>query len=75
MTTQDEHHAALMEALKSSGVTIEDLARAWASIEGKRDEFDTGKIDPDELTGHYGGFVAEAEELVTRAVKYAKNRR
>lgn len=48
---------------------IEELARAWASIDGKADKFDACKADPvleDDL-GHYGGYIAEAQELLRRS--------
>ena len=34
---------ALLRDFIASGATIEDLARAWASLDGKRDEFDKEK--------------------------------
>ncbi|MBK5958134.1 hypothetical protein CCR97_08380 [Rhodoplanes elegans] len=73
----DMRHAKLMQELRQSGVTIEDIARAWASIDGKRDAFDAekGKSVSDDITGHYLGYLSEAEELVTRAAKYARERR
>lgn len=56
---------------------VEDIARAWASIDGKRDEFDASKErDADEEGfGCYGGYMFEAEELLKRAEKYAEKRR
>lgn len=62
--------------IEGRAVTIEDLARAWASIDGKRDEFDAGKGVPimrDE-TGHYAGYMVEAKEMVGRALCYAVTR-
>jgi hypothetical protein len=53
------------------------LARAWASIDGKRDEFDAGRnisISEDK-TGHYLGYLVETEEAFERATKYALERR
>src|SRR5258707_767743 len=34
---------ALLRDFIASGATVEDLARAWASLDGKRDEFDKAK--------------------------------
>jgi len=50
-------------------ITVEDLARAWASIDGKRAEFAARGDD-----GHYEGYLAEAEEQVKRAISYAQAR-
>ncbi len=60
----------------ASGATVEDLARAWASLDGKRDKFDKAK-DPgasEAAHGHYLGYLSEAEEVLRRAAKYAQER-
>jgi hypothetical protein len=53
----------------------EALAHAWASIDGKLDAFkrereqfadDTFDGDAPDYTGHYEGYVAEAEEMIRR---------
>jgi uncharacterized protein YuzE len=60
----------------AAGATVEDLVRAWASLERKRDE-------PGEAKGpgasaaahdHHLGYLAETEEILRRAVKYAQER-
>lgn len=56
-------------------VTVEDLARAWASIDGKREDFDREKASAEMVTGHYEGYLSEAEEQIRRAVEYAKVRK
>lgn len=75
--TLEDRHRQLIADLEASGVTIDDLARAWASIDGKRDEFDRGKVDREyeHTAGHYDGYRIEAAEMVSRAVGYAKERR
>ena len=47
---------------------IEEIARAWASIDGKAKWFDDCKANAglDETDGYYGGYIAEAEELLRR---------
>lgn len=48
---------------------IEELARAWASIDGKADKFDACKVDAtlEEELGHYEGYITEAAELLQRS--------
>jgi hypothetical protein len=48
---------------------IEEIARAWASIDGKAEKFDACKVDPalEEESGHYEGYVTEATELLRRS--------
>lgn len=55
---------------------IEELARAWASIDGRADRFDIGKNwegsqseSPD--GGTYEGYLADTEELVKRSPSVA----
>lgn len=69
-------HAILMRELQISGVKLEDLARAWASIDGKLVHFDEGKTKSvwEDNTGHYAGYVVETEEIIERAIKYARAR-
>lgn len=59
-----------------SGVTVEDLARAWASIDGCRDEFDRGKVNSefDAYNGRYSGYMLEAGSMLSRAITYAEER-
>lgn len=61
---------------KFSDVIIERFARAWASIDGKVEAFDRERGKPipakddmerDGFTGHYVGYMADAEELLKRA--------
>lgn len=49
--------------------TVEALADAWASIDGKVELFRAGKDAKrfeDEPGGHYSGYMAEAEEMLVR---------
>lgn len=48
---------------------IEAFAEAWASIDGKLGLFLEGKKNSSVVDeyGHYGGYLAEAEELLIRA--------
>lgn len=78
MSMSDEFkHARLLQDFGKSGATVEDLARAWASIDGKCQFFDDEKgMSIDECThGHYLGYLEEAEEVLKRAAKYAAARR
>lgn len=47
---------------------VEALADAWASIDGKHEEFWACKADParETLEGYYGGYTEEAAEMITR---------
>lgn len=48
---------------------IEAVADAWASIDGKVDQFRAGKgaaSFEDEPGGHYSGYMEEAAELMKR---------
>lgn len=51
----------------------EDVARAWASIDGKVDQFDLEKNNPNlayddpAYVGSYEGYMAEANELLKRS--------
>jgi hypothetical protein len=70
------HHARLMQNMRTAGVCVEDLARAWASVDGKEGRFDSGKNlrisdDPD---GTYAGYMIEMEEIIDRAIRYALER-
>lgn len=69
-------HAKLLQDFGKSGATVEDLARAWASIDGKCEFFDAEKgLSIDECThGHYLGYLEEAEEILKRATTYASRR-
>jgi len=75
--TYDLHQARLLRDFIRSGATVEDLARAWASMEGKVDKFDEEKHISalDVVYGHYHGFIAETEEILRRATHYAEERR
>ncbi len=76
MQTSEELDRDAMQAAIAAGVTVEDLARAWASMDGTRDAFDVGRGLSvfDDATGHYAGYCAEAREIVQRATKYAVER-
>jgi len=51
--------------------SIEALAEAWASIDGKLDDFRAGKTAPniEDFGGRYAGYMAEAEEMIARLAK------
>lgn len=70
------HLGALLRDFVASGATVEDLARAWASLDGKRDEFDKAKDAgaSEAVHGHYLVFLSEAEEVLRRAARYARER-
>jgi uncharacterized protein YuzE len=71
------HLGALLRDFIESGAMVEDLARAWASLGDARDEFEKekGQGAPEAAPGHYLGYLAETEEILRRAVKYARERR
>jgi len=58
-----------MSTDKVTDAVIEEIARAWASIDGKSKQFDDCKADAslEDEFGHYGGYMAEARELVRRS--------
>ncbi|MDO6967010.1 hypothetical protein [Rhizobium alvei] len=58
MTTDNKPNASIIEA----------VAEAWASIDGRLRQFHDGKINGD-MDGTYGGYLAEAKELLLRAAK------
>lgn len=67
---------ALLRDFVASGATLEDLARAWASLDGKRGEFDTERdLGADKAArGRYLGYLTEADEVLRRAARYARER-
>jgi uncharacterized protein YuzE len=66
--------AALRDFI-ACGTTVDDLARAWASMNDARDEFDNEKdLGASEAHDHYLGYLAETEEILRRAVKYTRER-
>lgn len=78
MSAADLRHASLWQQAVKAGVNVEDIARAWASIDGHRDEFDAERdksVFDEGVTGHYAGYIVEAEEMIKRATVYALNRR
>jgi hypothetical protein len=53
---------------KISTEVIEAIADAWASVDGRGDDFRAGK-DPDAIDdpgGYYSGYMADAAELAKR---------
>ena len=66
--TYDQRQARLLNDLRSCGATIEDLARAMASLERDEKEFDAS-------SGCYLGYLSEMEEIVIRATRYARARK
>lgn len=71
-----KEHLRLMADARESGAVVEDFARAWASVDGKLEKFDTCKVDgkAEDRDGYYLGYLAEAEEMFRRAAKYARER-
>jgi len=69
-------HAKLLKEFRDSGASVEDLARAWASLDGKADKFDAEKNVSifDAIYGHYLGYLSETEEILERATRYARDR-
>jgi len=67
---------ALLRDFIASGATVADLARAWASLDGERDEIgrERGLGASDAVRGRYLGYLAESEEILRRAAKYARER-
>jgi hypothetical protein len=62
---------------------VERFARAWASIDGRLEDFDRERKkallppeawESEEWTGHYIGYMAEARELLERAGCYVSTR-
>jgi uncharacterized protein YuzE len=67
---------ALLRDFIACGATVEDLARGWASLDDARDQFDKEKgLGASEAAhGDYLGYLAGTEEILRRAVKYARER-
>lgn len=76
MSVFELRHAKLLQEFRLSGGTVEDLARAWASADGKLAAFDAGREISvlDDETGHYAGYIVEIEEILRRAAIYARHR-
>lgn len=74
--TSEELDAETLADFSNSQATVEDLARAWASIDGKLSRFDLGKASKafDEEDGTYSGYCVEAREILERAARYAKEK-
>ena len=70
-------HARLLQQFRTADGTVEDLARACASMNGKRETFDAEKSMS--VTGveegAYLGYLSEVEEILRRATEYAAERR
>ena len=73
----DYRHARMLQEMRAAGVTVEDLARAWSSMDGKREHFDRERDQSamEAETGHYLGYLVETEEIITRATAYAAARK
>jgi uncharacterized protein YuzE len=67
---------ALLRDFVASSATVEDLARAWASRDVNPEELgeEKGLLPLEVAHSHYLGHLAEAEEILRRAVKYARER-
>jgi hypothetical protein len=62
----------MTDAQTEARAIVEAVARAWASIDGHADEFDREKdggleYEDPAFTGHYEGYMAEAQELLNRS--------
>jgi hypothetical protein len=68
---------ALLRDFIASGALVEDLARAWASLDDTRGEADKerGLDAPEASHGDYLGYLAATEEILRRAATYARERR
>ena len=77
MSAYELRQARLLQAFRVSAATIEDLARAWASMDGKAELFDQEKDMPaaDAVHGHFLGYTCEVEEILKRATGYAIGRK
>lgn len=55
-------------SLIAGDLLTEAVAEAWASIDGRLEAFRACKADPtrEETEGRYGGYMADAEELIKR---------
>ena len=75
--SHDFRHARLLQQFRTADGTVEDLARAWASMNGKREIFDAEKsMSVTEVEeGAYLGYLSEVEEILRRATEYAAERR
>ena len=69
-------HARLLQQFRTADGTVEDLARVWASMDGKREIFDAEKsMSVAEVEeGAYLGYLSEGEEIILRATDYAAER-
>jgi uncharacterized protein YuzE len=66
---------ALMRDFVASSVTIEDLAWAWASLDGEPEGLRQAKgLRALEAAHPNLGYLSEAEEILRRAVKYTRVR-
>jgi hypothetical protein len=74
--TSEELDVEALGRFINNDATVEDMARAWASMDGKEDRFDKGKADPefDNTDGTYSGYCVEAREILERAANYAAKR-
>jgi hypothetical protein len=66
----------LLRDFIASGATVEDLARAWSSLHDTREEFDEekGQGASEDVLRHHLGYLAEIEEILQRATRYARER-
>lgn len=60
--------AAIARGYRDPSCAVEALASAWASIDGKLDQFLRGRKAKSETAygGYYGGYISDAEELQRR---------
>jgi hypothetical protein len=67
-------HARIIRDAQLAGVTIDDLALALASREGKSAEYDEAKRSGDLGLNYYSHFTIAAEVILERATVYARDR-
>jgi hypothetical protein len=69
-------HALLLRGAQLAGITVEDLGRALASMDGQLAAFDADR-DRGNLAVNsiYAHGIVRAETLIERATEYARERR
>jgi hypothetical protein len=55
-----------LDAICRARGVVPRLARAWASMYGKMEQFDAEKAGAGDLGGYYEGYLTDAEELWRR---------
>ena len=68
-------HALLIRGAQLAGISIEDIGRALASMDGQLTAFDAGRDRGDLGVGAYAHGIIRAETLIERATEYARQRK